>query len=702
MLKSAALAGLAGQANAERVRRYGQRVHYTHSLNINPTNVCENRCELCAFWREPGAPDAYGMDMIEVRQRLEKARDQGLTELHVVGGCDPSFGLEYHLELFRMARELLPDVLVQGLTAVEVDYLARRERLSLREVLGQLKAAGLGCLPGGGAEIFNASVRARICSNKISGEQWLAVHREAHGLGMSTNATMLFGHLETPEDIVDHLDRLRTLQDETGGFKAFVALPFHPSGTRLPVMYGPGGSVVTRIVALARLYLDNIPHIRALANYVDRKLLGVLIHSGVDDVGPTSLDERIVRAAGAPDVRRLAGVDSMRSFLESVGGEPVLTESTYRNIKATDGAVHGAQGSRTVAEVLAGALAGKRISAEQAVLLHDQAGLHELGLAAHRRRMAVVPGREVTFVLDRNLSFTNVCEAGCRFCAFHVKPGAVGGFLMSIDEIVKAVVEAEAGGATQILIQGGLNPDLNIEFYEAMFRAIKRCTGVWLHCLSPAEILFLSRQSGLTVKGTMERLVAAGLDSLPGGGAEILVDEVRRNVSPRKITAGDWLSVMETAHGLGLKASATMVYGLGETTAQRVEHLMCIRELQDRTGVFTAFIPWSFQPDRTQVQQPKASGLDYLRMVALARLVLDNVPHVQAGWVTEGPDMAQLALDYGADDFGGVLMEEKVVKATGVGYEIALDHLVALIWQIGMTPVQRTTQYGVVREHGRR
>jgi cyclic dehypoxanthinyl futalosine synthase len=159
---------------------------------------------------------------------------------------------------------------------------------------------------------------------------------------------------------------------------------------------------------------------------------------------------------------------------------------------------------------------------------------------------------------------------------------------------------------------------------------------------------------------------------------------------------------METAHGLGLKASATMVYGLGETTAQRVEHLMCIRELQDRTGVFTAFIPWSFQPDRTQVQQPKASGLDYLRMVALARLVLDNVPHVQAGWVTEGPDMAQLALDYGADDFGGVLMEEKVVKATGVGYEIALDHLVALIWQIGMTPVQRTTQYGVVREHGRR
>lgn len=698
LLTSAPLPELAGMADRERVRRHGRRVHYTHSLNINPTNVCENRCELCAFWREPDAPDAYGMDMDEVRLRLERARGQGLTELHVVGGCDAAFGLEYHLALFRLARELLPDVLIQGLTAVEVDFLARRHGLSHREVLTQLQAAGLGCLPGGGAEIFNAGVRARICSNKISGEQWLVVHREAHRLGMPTNATMLFGHLETPGDIIEHLDRLRTLQDETGGFKAFVALPFHPSGSRLPVRYGPGGSVITRVAAVARLYLDNIPHMRVLANYVDRKLLGVLIHSGVDDVGPTSLDERIVRAAGAPDSRRISGVADMRAFIEGIGCEPLLTESTYRNVAPLTMVESGVTGNGAVTDALTGVLAGRRLSAEQALMLHDRAGLHELGLAANRRRFEMAPGQRATFVLDRNLSFTNVCQARCRFCAFHVKPGDTGGFLMSIEQIVSAVVEAEAEGATQILIQGGLNPDLKVEFYEDMFRAIKRRTGVWLHSLSPAEVLFLARQDGLSVKAVLERLVAAGLDSIPGGGAEILVDDVRRKVSPHKITTGDWLNVMETAHGLGLRASATMVYGLGETAAQRVEHLMRIRELQDRTGVFTAFIPWSFQPERTQIRQAKANGLDYLRMVALARLVLDNVPHVQAGWVTEGPDMAQLALDYGADDFGGILMEEKVVKATGVEYKIAREHLIALIRQIGMVPVQRTTQYEQVRE----
>ena len=698
LLKAGPLAELAGRADREKVRRYGRRIHYTHSLNINPTNICENRCELCAFWREPDSPEAYGMTLDEVRRRLDQAQGQGLTELHVVGGCDPAFGLEYHLALFRMAREILPDVLVQGLTAVEVDTLARRHSLSHRELLAQLQGAGLGSLPGGGAEIFNAGVRERICSSKISGEQWLAVHRAAHQLGMPTNATMLFGHLETSEDIIDHLDRLRTLQDETGGFKAFVLLPFHPAGTRLPVKYGPGGSVITRVVALARLYLDNVQHIRVLANYVDRKLLGVLTYAGADDVGPTSLDERIARAAGAPDSRGLSGIDPMSAFLEGIGLEPVLTESSYRHAAPSVVMKPVKAAKRAVEYALDTARAGKRLTADQAVTLHDRADLHELGRAANQRRFKAVPEHGVTFVLDRNLSFTNVCEVGCRFCAFHVKPGASDGFLMSITQIVAAVVEAEAAGATQVLIQGGLNPDLSIDFYEDMFRAIKRRTGVWLHSLSPAEILFLSRKSGLTLKGTLERLVEAGLDSLPGGGAEILVDEVRRKVSPHKISAGDWLSVMETAHGLGLKTTATMVYGLGETTAHRVEHLIRVRDLQDRTGGFTAFIPWSFQPDRTQIHLPKANGLDYLRMVALARLMLDNVPHIQAGWVTEGPDMAQLALDYGADDFGGVLMEEKVVKATGIQYDIARDHLIALIRQVGMRPVQRTTQYAIVKE----
>lgn len=443
LLQTAPTAELAMRADRERVRRHGRRTFFTHSLNINPTNVCDNRCELCAFWREREAGDAYAMTLEEVGSRLDRARGQGLTELHVVGGCAPAYGLDYYLDLFRMATERLPGVLVQGLTAVEVDYLARREEISVEETLRRLKEAGLGSLPGGGAEIFNPELRARICPNKISGEQWLAVHRAAHALGLPTNATMLFGHLESPADIVDHLDRLRRLQDETNGFQAFVALPFHPAGTRLPVAHGPGGHVVVRVVALARLYLDNVPHIRVLANYVDRKLLGVLTYAGADDVGPTSLDERIARAAGAPDERRMPGVDAMRAFLASLGLNPVLVDSAYRQEPKTASATTGAAASDAeLQEALERARTSARLSPAQAIALHDRADLHELGLLAHRRRMALVPEPRVTFVLDRNLSFTNVCQAGCRFCAFHVKPGQPGGFLMSIGEIVQAVVEA--------------------------------------------------------------------------------------------------------------------------------------------------------------------------------------------------------------------------------------------------------------------
>ena len=337
--------------------------------------------------------------------------------------------------------------------------------------------------------------------------------------------------------------------------------------------------------------------------------------------------------------------------------------------------------------------AGKRISAAQAAALHDEAPLAALAQAAHRARLRAVPGRGVTFVLDRNINITNVCEAGCRFCAFHVPPGSDDGYVLSIEQIVEKVVEAVSLGATQVLLQGGLNPDLDLGFYERMLSSIKARADVCLHSLSPAEVLYLSRRSGLGLAETLHRLRAAGLDSLPGGGAEILVDAVRARVSPRKISADDWFAVMAAAQEMGMRTTATMVYGLGETTAQRIEHMRRIRDLQDRTGGFTAFIPWSLQANRTELSYRPRTGVDYLRVVATARLVLDNIPHIQAGWVTEGPDVAQLALVCGADDFGGILMEESVVRATGVSYAMSADEVVSLIREAGMTPVQRTTQY---------
>jgi dehypoxanthine futalosine cyclase len=706
LLKHADTAELMGRADAVRRQMHGQATYFTHSLNLNPTNVCENRCELCAFWREPDAPDAYTLTLDQARERLLAARAAGLTDLHIVGGLRETVGLEYCEALFRLAREIMPGVLIQGLTAVEIHYLARLAGISVPDTLHRLQAAGLSALPGGGAEIFGARTRERICSHKIAAAEWLEVHRQAHALGLPSNATMLFGHLETPEDIVDHLARLRELQDATGGFRAFIPLPFQPRGTRLPVSRGPGGYPSARVVALARLFLDNFQHVRVLGNYFDRKVLQVMLYSGVDDLGGTSLDERIARAAGAPQDQGFGGVEEMAAFVRAVGLEPVLVNSLYRPAAPLPTPAPSAARRRTgpsaaLSAALRQAERHERLSAADALALHDEASVHQLGALAEQRRRRQVPGNLGTFVVDRNISITNVCEAGCKFCAFHVAPGSPRAFALSIDEIVRQVVESVERGASQVLLQGGLNPDLDIRFYEQMLAAIKQRVQVCLHSLSPAEVHYLARRAGLTLRQALERLRLAGLDSLPGGGAEILVDAVRREVSPHKISSADWLAVMEAAQGLGMRTTATMVYGLGETGAQRVEHLLRLRELQDRTGGFTAFIPWSFQSSRTQWPQPPASGLEYLRIVALARLVLDNVAHIQAGWVTEGPDLAQLALAFGADDFGGVLMEEQVVRATGTSYAIAPDQVIALIAQTGLTPAERDTQYAIRRVYER-
>lgn len=702
LLRHGDTAELMGRAHHMRQQLHGRFTYFTHSLNLNPTNVCENRCELCAFWREPDAADAYVLTLDQARDRLIAARDSGLTDLHIVGGLQEDIGLDYYESLFRLARDIMPTVLVQGLTAVEIHSLAQRSNLPVVTVLRRLHDAGLSAIPGGGAEIFSADVRDKICSKKISAEDWLSVHRQAHELGFPSNATMLFGHLEKAEDIIDHLSKLRDLQDLTGGFKAFIPLPFQPQGTRLTVNRGPGGYPVARVVAIARLFLDNVPHIRMLVNYVDRKLLQVLLEGGVDDVGGTSLDERIAKAAGAPTGQRFGSIEEMNAFILNLGLTPRLVNSRYETAAAiTTPSVTMTETQPTPSVALMSALnkarCDERLSAVDAVALLNEASLSELGVLAHHRRLNTVPGNLGTFVMDRNLSSTNICEAGCKFCAFHVAPGSGKGFCLSSDEILQQVVESVDRGATQVLIQGGLNPDLDLSFYERLFKAIKEKVHVCIHSLSPTEITYLARKSGLSLRETLERLRQAGLDSLPGGGAEILVDAVRQQVSPKKIGSDEWLAVMETAQEMGMKTTATMVYGLGETTEQRVEHLLRVRALQDKTGGFTAFIPWSFQPNKTQWVQRPATGPDYLRMVALARLVLDNIPHIQAGWVTEGPDLAQLALVFGADDFGGVLMDEQVVRATGTSYAVAPDLVVALIAQTGLIPAQRDTQYRILR-----
>jgi dehypoxanthine futalosine cyclase len=698
LLTKADTAELMARADKVRRQRHGVNVYHVHSLNLNPTNLCENRCGLCAFWRESGEDEAYTLTLQQAEERLARARGWGLTDVHIVGGLNRELDLNYYLELLRIVKRVLPETAVQALTAVEVQWLSDHAGKSVGEVLALLKSAGLDALPGGGAEIFSARVRENICPKKISAEQWLQVHRVAHGLGIPSNATMLFGHVETPAEIVDHLCRLRSLQDQNGGFQAFCPLPFHPKGTRIGVARGPGGHAIVRIVALARIFLDNFPHIRVLANFLDRKLLQTLLFCGADDIGGTSIDERIARSAGASNDCGFHGPEEMAAFIRELGFHSVLTSSVYDRRRRRQTQVKVPRLSSRMARALQKAEEGQRLNAEEARGLHDAVPFYELGRIAHERRRQILGDRRSTFIIDRNISFTNVCTVGCRFCAYHRGPNHDDAFTMSIEEIVRRVEEAAGVGATQIMLQGGLNPALSLSWYKDMLRAIKnRVPTIWLHSLSPAEVLWLAQRSHLTVRDTLVQLREAGLDSLPGGGAEILVDDVRRRISPAKITTPQWLEVMETAHRLGMHTTATMVYGLGETTADRVEHLLQIRDLQDRTGGFRAFIPWSFQSNHTRLSVRPQSGPDYLRMVALSRLVLDNVEHVQAGWVTEGPHMAQMALAFGADDFGGVLMEESVVKATGVGHTVTVEQVIASIAETGMIAAQRDTEYRILR-----
>lgn len=304
----------------------------------------------------------------------------------------------------------------------------------------------------------------------------------------------------------------------------------------------------------------------------------------------------------------------------------------------------------------------------------------------------------VTFIIDRNINYTNVCKNECRFCAFFRRKEHKDAYLLTYDEILEKVRETAEAGGTQVMIQGGLYPDLGLDYYEKMLRRIKETyPSITIHSFTATEIQYFAQQAGLSVLDTLKRLQEAGLASLPGGGAEILVDEVRRRVSPKKIMTDDWLHVMACAHSIGMESTATMVIGLGETMAQRIEHMEKIRRLQDKTGGFRAFITWTFQPGNTELGGEKTSGWDYMKTLAMTRLYMDNIKHIQGSWVTQGERIGQLTLGFGADDLGSIMLEENVVRAAGTSYEMSIQKMADIIRGAGKKPAQRDTQYRVLR-----
>jgi cyclic dehypoxanthinyl futalosine synthase len=341
---------------------------------------------------------------------------------------------------------------------------------------------------------------------------------------------------------------------------------------------------------------------------------------------------------------------------------------------------------------------GGRLSADEALALYLHAPTHVLGHLADGIRMRKHPDRTVTYIIDRNVNYTNVCVAKCNFCAFYRDVGSSQGYVLGFDEIFRKIDETIEVGGVQLLLQGGHNPDLPLTWYEDLFRAIKgRYPDFKLHALSPPEVIHLSRLSQIGVPEVIDRLIAAGLDSIPGGGAEILVDRVRRLLHcDGKATADEWLDVMRHAHHRGLRTTATMMYGTVETVAERIEHMMRLRALQDETGGFTAFITWSFQPEHTELGGTEATGVDYLRTLALGRIVLDNFDNLQASWVTQGGKVGQLSLAYGANDMGSVMIEENVVRAAGAAYCMDEIEIVRNVEDAGFVPKRRNMHYDVL------
>jgi cyclic dehypoxanthinyl futalosine synthase len=338
---------------------------------------------------------------------------------------------------------------------------------------------------------------------------------------------------------------------------------------------------------------------------------------------------------------------------------------------------------------------GGRLDRPEALELYLHAPTPLLGELADAVRARKHPGRVVTYIIDRNVNYTNVCVARCNFCAFYRPVGSAEGYVLGFEEIFRKIDETIALGGGQLLLQGGHNPDLPLEWYEDLFRAVKQKYPTFkLHALSPPEVIHLSRMSRLEVPAVLDRLISAGLDSVPGGGAEILVDRVRKLLNCyNKATADEWLDVMRHAHRAGLRTTATMMYGTVETVEERLEHLFRLRDVQDEMGGFTAFITWSYQPDHTELGGSEATGIEYLRTLAVARLVLDNFDNLQASWVTQGGKVGQLSLAFGANDMGSVMIEENVVRAAGAAYCMDEIEIVRNIENAGFIAKRRNMHY---------
>ncbi|MGN9913104.1 cyclic dehypoxanthinyl futalosine synthase [Phytohabitans sp. LJ34] len=357
--------------------------------------------------------------------------------------------------------------------------------------------------------------------------------------------------------------------------------------------------------------------------------------------------------------------------------------------------------SAEIDDILQRGAGGGRITPDEALLLYTDAPFHALGEAADTVRRRRYPHGIVTYLIDRNINYTNVCVTACKFCAFYRAPKHAEGWTHPMEEILRRCGEAVELGATQVMLQGGHHPEYGVEYYEGLFSAVKRAyPQLAIHSIGPSEILHMAKVSGVSIEDAIVRIKAAGLDSIAGAGAEMLPDRPRKAIAPLKESGARWLEVMEAAHRLGVQSTATMMMGTGETNAERIEHIAMIRDVQDRTGGFRAFIPWTYQPENNHLKgRTQATTIEYLRFIAVARIFLHNVAHLQASWLTTGKEAGQLSLHMGVDDLGSIMLEENVISSAGARHRSNLHDLIWMIRSAGRIPAQRDTLYRHLAVH---
>src|SRR5690349_19882729 len=363
--------------------------------------------------------------------------------------------------------------------------------------------------------------------------------------------------------------------------------------------------------------------------------------------------------------------------------------------------LRGVTANQEIDDVLQRGADGGRITAAEALLLYTEAPFHALGEAADAVRRRRYPDGIVTYLIDRNINYTNVCVTACKFCAFFRAPKHAQGWSHPTEEILRRCGEAVELGATQVMLQGGHHPDYGVEYYEELFSAVKAAyPQLVIHSIGPSEIMHMARVSGVSIEEALLRIKAAGLDSIAGAGAEMLPARPRTAIAPLKESGERWLEVMAQAHRLGLESTATMMMGTGETNAERIEHLRIIRDVQDQTGGFRSFISWTYQPENKHLKgRTQATSLEYLRLIAVARLFFDNVAHLQSSWLTTGKDVGQVSLHMGVDDLGSIMLEENVISSAGARHRSNLHDLVWLIRTAGRIPAQRDTLYNRIKVH---